>query len=75
MSFWYSLMLALVGGTAPLMDTWLVTEHQLVWTPEIWLALLGVVCLATLLPMRDVTDRALTKEKRHFRVRSSLAYF
>ncbi len=61
MSFSYSLTLALVGGTAPLMYTWLVTGHQLVWAPEIWLAVLGVMCLATLIPMRDVTDRALNE--------------
>ena len=60
MSFSYSLTLALVGGTAPLMYTWLVTDHQLVWAPEIWLAILGVICLATLIPMKDVTDCELT---------------
>ena len=59
MSFSYSLTLALVGGTAPLMYTWLVTEHKLVWAPEVWLGFLGVVCLATLIPMKDVTDREL----------------
>ncbi len=61
MSFSYSLTLALVGGTAPLMYTWLVTKNQLVWAPEIWLALLAVICLATLIPMRDVTDRPLNE--------------
>ncbi|MSR18745.1 MAG: MFS transporter [Phycisphaerales bacterium] len=59
MSLSYSITLAAVGGTAPLMYSWLVTDRKLAWAPEIWLAFLGVICLAVLIPMRDTTDRRL----------------
>ena len=61
MSFSYSLTLALVGGTAPLLYSWLVTKHQLAWAPEVWMGALGVLCLLVLLPMRDTTDQPLDR--------------
>ena len=61
MSFSYSLTLAAVGGTAPLIYAWLVTGKGLVWVPEIWLGALGVLCLAALIPMKDTTDTALDR--------------
>lgn len=59
MSLSYSVTLALVGGTAPMMFTWMVVKNGWVWGPEIWLGALGIICLATLIPMRDTTDRRL----------------
>lgn len=61
MSFSYSVTLALVGGTAPLLYSWLVTGHGIVWAPEIWMGALGVLCLAVLIPMKDTTDTALDR--------------
>ena len=59
MSFSYSITLALVGGTAPLLYTWMVTKNGIVWGPEIWLGILGVLSLAALIQMRDTTDKRL----------------
>ncbi len=59
MSFSYSITLALVGGTAPLIYSWLVTKHDLEWGPTIWMAALGALSFVALISMRDTTDRPL----------------
>lgn len=60
MSFAYSITLALAGGTAPLVSSWLIETmgfHPL--TPAVYIMLYGAIGLAIMWPMRETNTRAL----------------
>jgi MHS family proline/betaine transporter-like MFS transporter len=59
MSVAYSVTLALAGGTAPLLSTWLIDRFGDPTLPAYLIVLYGCVGLAILGPMRETNDRAL----------------
>ena len=61
MSFAYSITLALAGGIAPLVSTWLSdTEGHPLW-PAFYVMIYGVIGLAIMLPMRETNHRELSE--------------
>jgi MHS family proline/betaine transporter-like MFS transporter len=56
MSFGYSLTLAIAGGTAPLVSTWLINAVRFDLAPAYYILGLGLLGLAVLLPMRETND-------------------
>ena len=59
MSFAYSITLALAGGTAPLVSTWLIQALGHPLAPAFYIMLYGVVGLAIMWPMTETNTRAL----------------
>jgi MFS transporter, MHS family, proline/betaine transporter len=59
MSFAYSITLALAGGTAPLVSTWLIETLGHPLAPAYYIILYGVLGLAIMLPMRETNQRLL----------------
>ena len=59
MSVAYSVTLALAGGTAPLVSTWLIDRFQNPMLPAYGIILYGIVGLAIMFPMRETNDRSL----------------
>jgi MFS transporter, MHS family, proline/betaine transporter len=59
MSFAYSVTLALAGGTAPLVSTWLVERMGQPLAPAYYIMLHGLIGLAILLPMHETNTRTL----------------
>lgn len=59
MSFAYSVTLALAGGTAPLVSSWLIDALGQPLAPAYYIILYGALGLAIMLPMRETNQRAL----------------
>jgi MHS family proline/betaine transporter-like MFS transporter len=59
MSFAYSITLALAGGTAPLVSTWLVERFGEPLTPAWYIMLYGLIGLAIMWPMTETNARRL----------------
>ena len=59
MSFAYSLTLALAGGTAPLMSSWLVERFGYPLAPAYYIMLYGVIGLAVMATMQETNSRTL----------------
>src|SRR6476469_352745 len=59
MSFAYSITLALAGGTAPLVSTWLIQALGHPLAPAFYIMLYGVIGLAIMWPMTETNARAL----------------
>jgi MHS family proline/betaine transporter-like MFS transporter len=59
MSFAYSVTLALAGGTAPLVSTWLVERLDNPLAPGWYMILYGLIALAVLIPMKETNKRDL----------------
>lgn len=59
MSIAYSATLALAGGLAPLVATWLVEELGHPTWPAFYIMIYGLVGLAVLVPMKETNQRAL----------------
>jgi MHS family proline/betaine transporter-like MFS transporter len=59
MSFAYSVTLALAGGTAPLVSTWLVERFGQPLAPGWYMMLYGAIGLALMWPMQETNTRTL----------------
>jgi MHS family proline/betaine transporter-like MFS transporter len=59
MSFAYSITLALAGGTAPLVSTWLIETLGQPLAPAYYIMLYGAIGLALMLPMKETNTRSL----------------
>jgi MHS family proline/betaine transporter-like MFS transporter len=59
MSFAYSITLALAGGTAPLVSSWLIEHFHNPLMPAYYIMLYGVIGLAIMLPMKETNTRSL----------------
>jgi MFS transporter, MHS family, proline/betaine transporter len=59
MSFAYSLTLALAGGTAPLVSSWLIERFQEPLVPAYYIILHGIIGIALMLPMKETNARSL----------------
>jgi MHS family proline/betaine transporter-like MFS transporter len=61
MSFAYSITLALAGGTAPLVSTWLLETLGQPHAPAYYIMLYGVIGLALMWPMPETNDLPLDR--------------
>jgi MFS transporter, MHS family, proline/betaine transporter len=59
MSFAYSITLALAGGSAPFVSTWLIKMFGNPMVPAYYIMLYGVIGLAIMLPMKETNTRSL----------------
>src|SRR3954453_11239767 len=59
MSIAYSVTLALAGGTAPLVSTWLIDRFQSPTLPAYAILVYGLIGLAIMLPMAETNGRSL----------------
>ncbi|MEK6629382.1 MAG: MFS transporter [Acidobacteriota bacterium] len=59
MSFAYSITLALAGGTAPLVSSWLIETLGHPLAPAYYIMLYGAIGLALMLPMKETNQRDL----------------
>jgi len=59
MSFAYSITLALAGGSAPLVSTWLIERLGHPLAPAYYIMLYGAIGLALMLPMKETNQRSL----------------
>jgi MHS family proline/betaine transporter-like MFS transporter len=59
MSFAYSITLALAGGTAPLVSTWLIERLGQPLAPAYYIMVYGLIGLALMLPMKETNQRSL----------------
>jgi MHS family proline/betaine transporter-like MFS transporter len=59
MSFAYSVTLALAGGSAPLVSSWLIETLGHPLAPAYYIMLYGAIGLAIMWPMRETNTRAL----------------
>ncbi|CAN5259500.1 MFS transporter [soil metagenome] len=59
MSLAYSITLALAGGTAPLVSTWLIDRFHAPTAPAYYVMLFGVIGLAIMVPMAETNGRSL----------------
>lgn len=59
LSFAYSVTLALSGGTAPLVSTWLVERVGQPLAPAFYIMLYGILALAVIARMKETNSRAL----------------
>ena len=59
MSVAYSVTLALAGGTAPLLSTWLIDRFGDPTLPAYVILVYGLVGLAIMVPMKETNDRLL----------------
>jgi MHS family proline/betaine transporter-like MFS transporter len=57
MSLAYSVTLALAGGTAPLVATWLIDTFGQPLAPAYYIMVYGVIGLALMAPMKETNDR------------------
>jgi MFS transporter, MHS family, proline/betaine transporter len=60
MSFAYSVTLALAGGTAPLVSSWLIQKFAVPLAPAYYVMLHGAIGLALLWPMPETNTRILS---------------
>jgi MHS family proline/betaine transporter-like MFS transporter len=61
MSFAYGITLAVTGGTAPLVATWLVEKTQLPLAPAFYIMAYGVIALVLIWPMPETNRHELDK--------------
>jgi MHS family proline/betaine transporter-like MFS transporter len=61
MSFAYSVTLALAGGTAPLVSTWLVERYGNPLVPAWYIMIYGLIGLAIMWPMQETNARPLNE--------------
>ena len=61
MSFAYNITLALAGGTAPLVSTWLVERFGAPLAPAWYITLYGAIGLALIWPMSETNARSLAE--------------
>jgi MHS family proline/betaine transporter-like MFS transporter len=61
MSFAYSITLALAGGTAPLVSSWLIDHFGNPLVPAYYIMAYGLIGLAIMWPMGETNARALDK--------------
>ncbi len=61
MSFAYSITLALAGGTAPLVSTWLIDTLGHPLAPAYYIMLYGLIGLAIMWPMSETNARSLDR--------------
>jgi len=59
LSFSYSVTLALTGGLAPFVSTWLIERLNMPLAPAFYIMALGAIGLALMLPMAETNKRAL----------------
>jgi len=59
MSFAYSITLALAGGTAPLVSTWLIETWGMPLAPAFYIMLYGLIGIALMVPMAETNTRPL----------------
>lgn len=59
MSFAYSISLALAGGSAPLVSSWLIEHFGNPLVPAFYIMAYGVIGLGIMWPMRETNTRAL----------------
>jgi MHS family proline/betaine transporter-like MFS transporter len=59
MSFAYSITLAMTGGTAPLVSSWLVERLHQPLAPAFYIMLYGAIGLAAIWPMQETNARRL----------------
>lgn len=59
MSVAYSVTLALAGGTAPLVSTWLIAAFHEPLAPAFYILLFGAIGLAIMAPMQETNQRSL----------------
>jgi MFS transporter, MHS family, proline/betaine transporter len=59
MSFAYSVTLALAGGSAPLVSTWLIKASGNNMAPAFYIIAYGLLGLAIMLPMKETNARSL----------------
>jgi MHS family proline/betaine transporter-like MFS transporter len=59
MSVAYSIALALSGGIAPLVSTWMLDRQKWTYGPIYYVLFYGVLALITLIPMRETNSRRL----------------
>ena len=59
MSFAYSITLALAGGTAPMVSSWLIQTYNNPMIPAFYIMLYGIIGLAIMWPMRETNARRL----------------
>lgn len=59
MSIAYSITLALAGGTAPLVSTWLIERFHAPTAPAWYIVAFGVIGLAIMAPMAETNGRSL----------------
>ena len=59
MSVAYSVTLALAGGTAPLVSTWLIAQTGWALSPAFYIMLFGLAGLAIMLPMKETNSNSL----------------
>ena len=60
MSFGYSMMIAIAGGTAPLVSTWIIARFGHDLAPVFYIVALGVLGLALMWNMRETNERSLS---------------
>jgi len=60
MSFAYSVTLALAGGLAPFISTWLIRALDAPLVPAFYVMIYGVIGLAIMWPMRETNSRVLS---------------
>ncbi len=61
MSFAYSVTLALAGGLAPLVSSWLIEHFHNPLVPAYYIMVYGVIGLAIMWPMSETNTRALDR--------------
>jgi MHS family proline/betaine transporter-like MFS transporter len=61
MSFAYSLTLALAGGTAPMVSSWLIKTFDQPLAPAFYIIIHGLIGLAIMWPMGETNDRPLDR--------------
>jgi MHS family proline/betaine transporter-like MFS transporter len=61
MSFAYGITLAVTGGTAPLVATWLTEHFQQPLAPAFYIIAYGAIALALILPMAETNQRELSR--------------
>lgn len=61
MSFAYGITLAVTGGTAPLVATWLTEYFQQPLAPAFYIMMYGVIALALIVPMAETNQRELSQ--------------
>jgi MHS family proline/betaine transporter-like MFS transporter len=61
MSFAYSVTLALAGGSAPMVSSWLIETLHYPLAPAFYIMLYGVLGLAIMWPMAETNTRPLDR--------------
>lgn len=60
MSFAYSMMIAIAGGTAPLVSTWIIARFGHDLAPVYYIVALGILGIALMWNMRETNERPLS---------------